>query len=420
MATEKILAVQEALPVPRPVPLWRNRDYLLLWSGQSISVIGTQVSHIALPLLILAFTGSPAQAGFVDGIAVVPYLLFCLLAGAMIDRWNRKKVMILCNLGLGLNMGSIAMAVVIGHLTMAQLYLVSLIEGILILFFETAQIACLPRVVTAEQLPAAMAQNEISNSLATLIGPAIGTALFQTLGSAVPFLSDAVSYLIAALSLVGIKTRFQGDRTAAPGRLHTEIVDGLKWLREHPLISFIAFLGSGANFVGTGKYLIVILLARQLHAPLFAIGIIFSIAASGDILGALIGGWLQQRLNFGHALITISWLTALVWPLYMVAPDFVILGIITAIISGLMQIFNIMQASYRLSLIPDELQGRVNSAFRLISYTGLMLGAASSGSLLQAIGTTSTLLVFLACLLIMAIASTLNIHVRHAHTYSDS
>ena len=127
--------LRKPAPPSQPRSLWRNRDYLLLWSGQIISEIGSKSSLLAFPLLMLFLTGSPAQAGLLGALRGLPYILFCLPAGALIDRWNRKRVMILCDTGRALAMGSIPLAYVLGHLTLAQLYIVSFIEGTLYIFF---------------------------------------------------------------------------------------------------------------------------------------------------------------------------------------------------------------------------------------------------------------------------------------------
>src|SRR5438270_8067161 len=108
----------------RPVSLWHNRDFLLLWGGQMMSAVGSQVSLIAFPWLILAVTSSPAQAGLIAAIRTLPYILFGLPAGALIDRWNRKQVMILCDTGRALALASIPLAFALGVLTALQLYLV--------------------------------------------------------------------------------------------------------------------------------------------------------------------------------------------------------------------------------------------------------------------------------------------------------
>src|SRR6266700_3059305 len=160
---DKPMSTKEVIP-RRPKTLWLNRDYMLLWSGQMVSNVGTQVAQLAFPLLILALTGSPAQAGFAGALRALPYVFFSLPAGALIDRWDRKRVMIICDAGRALSMASIPVALAIGHLTIIQLYLVSTIEGTLFVFFNIAEVACLPNVVAKEQLPAATAQNTVTMS----------------------------------------------------------------------------------------------------------------------------------------------------------------------------------------------------------------------------------------------------------------
>src|SRR6266446_9616017 len=208
-----------AAPGPkRPISLWRIRDYVLLWSGQMVSSIGTQVSLLAFPLLILAITHSPAQAGIIAALRGLPYALFILPAGALIDRWNRKRVMFLCDTGRALALGSIPVAILLGHLTIVQLYIVSLVEGTLFTFFNLAETACLPHVVAKQQLPAAAAQNSIVDSTSGLIGPSLGGVLYG-IGRAIPFLTDAITYGLSVLSLFFIKAKFQEERDVTPLRI---------------------------------------------------------------------------------------------------------------------------------------------------------------------------------------------------------
>src|SRR6266481_8519224 len=135
------MTTENKLPPPEPgMALWHHRDFLLLWSGQAISILGTSVSTLALPLLVLALTHSPTQAGFIAAMQTIPYVLFSLPAGALVDRWNRKTVMILCDAGRALALGSIPLALLLGHLTLVQLYSVSAVEGTLFVLFNLAEV----------------------------------------------------------------------------------------------------------------------------------------------------------------------------------------------------------------------------------------------------------------------------------------
>ena len=417
-ATNEELVDLEEMQPKQPKSLWLNLDYMLLWSGQIVSNVGTQVSTLAFPLLILALTNSPAQAGFAGALRALPYVIFSLPAGALIDRWDRKRVMILCDTGRALSMASIPVALVLGHLTILQLYLVSLVEGTLFVFFNIAEAACLPRVVPKEQLPAATAQNMATDGITVLLGPSLGGALY-TAGRLLPFVADAVSYVVSVISLFFIKAKFQKERVAARRNLWIEIREGLSWLWHQPLIRFIAILTGGNNLINSGYVLIIIVLAQRQHASSFTIGLIFAVGGIGGIIGALIATPLQKRLSFAQAIIGTSWLFALCIPLYIIAPNPLILGIITAATFVANPVYNVVQFSYRSAIIPDELQGRVNSVFRLIAFGGQPLGLALTGLLIQNIGVIATILVGAAGMIILAVAATLNTHVRNAKPLSE-
>ncbi len=397
----------------RRFPLWHNRDYLLLWFGQTISSIGSGVSELAFPLLVLALTHSPAQAGFASALRTLPYFIFTLPGGALIDRWNRKRVMILCDAGRAISMVSIPVALVFGHLTLVQLYLVSLLEGSLYVFFDLAETASLPRIVPKEQLPAAISQNQVTFGITNLLGPPLGGVLY-TLGRAVPFLVDAISYLVSVISLLFIKTKFQMERVVAKRTLRTEIVEGMKWLWRQPLLRVMAFLNSGWSSLGFGFSLLVIVLAQGQHLSPPFIGILFAIGGVSSILGASIAPLIQKRLRYGQAIIGLWWLYVLVWLLVALVHTPIALGAIVACFFLVDSIYNIVQFSYRLALIPDELQGRVNSAFRLISYSLRPVGIALTGVLMQSIGSMQTAIIFAIILLVLAIIASLNVNIRKA------
>ena len=403
-------------PTRKIPPLWRNRDYLLLIGGQAVSSIGSEISLVAFPLLIFALTHSPAQTGLMTSLRSLPYALFTLPAGALVDRWDRKRLMILCDSGRAIALGSIPVALLLGHLTYVQLYLVSLIEGTLFVFFTLAQSASFPRVVAPEQLPAATGQNETLYSLATMIGPALGPILYN-LGRAIPFLADAISYICSVISLFFIKTRFQEERDVdgtQSTHLWTDIKEGVGWLWRNPLMRFIAVLTFGLNTPCCGYVLIIILLAQHMHASNTTLGLIFAGGGLGSVIGALIAGPLYNRFGFARMVIGTAWLWALLWLLYAFAPDPLVLGIVNIVSFIVVPIYGVVQYSYRLSTIPDNLQGRVNSAFRLIALSSQPLGIVVTGVLLQAIGPVNTILLLFVPQFVLCVLATLNKHVRRS------
>jgi MFS family permease len=206
------MGVAEGGPAPRePVPLRRNRDFQLLWGGQAVSLLGSQTSKIAYPLLVLALTGSPAKAGIAGFAAMLGYLLFPLPAGGVADRHDRKRIMIGCDVIRLAAVGSIAVAGWAAHITYVQVLVAGFIEGTATVFFGVAQRAALPMLVHSSQRSVAVGQNEARQNAAQLAGPALGGALFG-LSWAAPFAADALSYTaVAATALAPV--RDAGRRT---------------------------------------------------------------------------------------------------------------------------------------------------------------------------------------------------------------
>jgi predicted MFS family arabinose efflux permease len=384
---------------------------MLLWSGQVVSTLGSSAAEIIYPLLILAITDSPGAAGFASALRALPYLLFSLPVGALVDRWNRKRVMIWCDLLRAAVVLTIPLALWLGSLTLAQIYAVAFIEGSLFVFFNLAEVAALRRVLASADLPRATAQNEAAFGAMQIAGPSLGTLLFQTLGRGAPFIADALSFIVSMLSLIFIRTEFKVSQHAERRSLRAEIAEGLRWLWHKPLIRYMAVLTGSMNFVSAATPLLLIVLAKQMGASNVDIGLVFSI---GGIAGSLIGGRIQRRFSFGQVIVAVVWTQALLFPLYLLVPRFWLLGAVYALIYTLAPVYNVVQFSYRLALIPDALQGRVNSSFRLLAFGFNPLGAALCGLLLERFGSTPTVLAFAACYLAMAIVTQLNPHVRDA------
>ena len=246
-----------------------------------------------------------------------------------------------------------------------------------------------------------------------MLGPALGGALYAA-DRLLPFLADALSYTVSVVSLLLIRTPFQGERGGARHQLAREVGEGLVWLWRQPVIFFMALLSSGINFLAAGTSLVVILLAQRQGASSVVIGEILGISGIGSIAGALIAPRIQRRVRFGVAIALAMWANAILWPLYAFAPNPLALGIITALIFINGPIYNVVDIAYRLALVPDELQGRVNSVVRLISLGAIPPGLALAGLLLQQLGPTLMVLVLAPGYLFLALASTFNSHVRRA------
>lgn len=406
------------MAISKPVSLWRNLDYLLLWSGQTISNVGTGVSTIAYPLLVLTVTGSPAQAGFISAARALIYAILVLPAGALVDRLDRKWAMIICDVGRALSLGSIALAAALGHLTLTLLYATSVVEVALGTFFNIAEVSCLPQVVAKEQLPAAMGRVQATDGIATLLGPPLGGVLFAV-RALLPFMADAVSYVASIASLFFIRTSFQELRGVKARRMHEEIIEGLRWVWQQPLIRAMAFITGVNVFCGAGYTLIIIIIAQLHHAPDSVIGLIFGFGGAGGILGSLLVGPIQKRLNFAQIIVGTLWLTALFWFALVALPEPILLGLITAALFFIVPFYNAVYIGYRLALTPDALRGRVNSVARLIAFGFSPLGLALTGISLQYAGARITVLLVVGVQAFLALVAMLNGAIRHARPLAE-
>ncbi|HUL96400.1 MAG TPA: MFS transporter [Usitatibacter sp.] len=396
-------------------PLWRNRDYMLLWSGQVASTLGTTSSQVVVPLLLLALTGSAEVAGVAGALRTLPYLVFSLPVGALIDRWDRKAVMIRTDVGRAVALATIPVAMAFDALTVWQIYAVVLVEGSLFVFFNIAEVAALPRVVPTTQLPQAAAQNEAGYGIANIVGPSVGTVLYAV-GRAVPFVGNVVTYVISIVSLVCIKAPFRTEALPPKRDLREEVMEGLRWMWHNPLIRFMAFLTGGINLINAAIPLLVIVLAKEMGAPDASIGAIFSAAGVGGIAGSLMGGRIARRFTFGQVIVACIWLETMSFSLFAVVPNYYLLAAVTGALFVLGPIYNVVQFSYRLSIIPDRLQGRVNSVFRLLAFGFMPIGSALVGVLIERIGARAAVGVFAAWLVALAVATTFNRHVREARS----
>ncbi len=384
--------------------LWRNRDFLLLMSGQAVSLLGTNVSMIALPLLALAITHSPAQAGLLTAVRQIPYLFFSLPAGALVDRWDRKATMIRCDLLRWLALGSVPLAFALGHLTLLQLYIVGFVEGTSFVFFSLAQISALPQVVEREHIPHAYAVETTIDNIGMLLGPSVGAFIIGlapviVMGAVLAYLADSLSYLASVFTLRSMRVTFQEERqkTARPGKIRAlrhEIAEGLRFLWNQPLLRIMALLSMTVNFLLSPVTLVVIVLARNtLRIDVQMLGFILSAGGIGGLLGAFVAPWMRSHVRFGQVIIgsVILWVIAAV--LLAVAPSPLLLVVGVGLIGLIWGPYGVTLVTYRLSLTPDVMQGRVNSAFRFLSFGAEPLGAAIGGFLLAVLSPRIVLVV---------------------------
>jgi MFS family permease len=396
-------------PIVPAVPLHRNREFVLLWSGQTLSQLGSQISLVAYPLLVLAVTGSPAKAGVVGFARTVPVAVFALPAGVLVDRANRRLVMVACDGVRALALALIPIALAIGSLPYALIVVVAFIDGSGFVVSYVAERGALRQLVTPEQLPAAVARNESRTFAAMLAGPPLGGLLFG-IGRAVPFVADAISYGLSTTSMLLIRSDFQEARTNHGQR---DLMEGLRWIWERPFLRDCALLFAGSNPVFTGLYLLVVVLAKHHGASSLLVGAMLGIAAGGGLLGALLAPSLQRRMTPRLVLLSEAWLMVLALPLLLLAHNAILLGLIVATAELITPVTNSIVVSYRVALAPDRLQGRVQAAATLISFAAGWTGPLVVGFMLQNTGSTTTVLAITGWVLLLAAGATLTPAFHH-------
>ena len=329
------------------------------------------------------------------------------------DRRDGKRTMIVADVLRGIALGSIAVGAVAGVLTVVHIALVAFVEGSFFVLFTTAERSALPRVVAAEQLPAALAQNEARTRGAPLAGNPLGDALFG-LGQAVPFAVDAVSYLLSVVTLLLIRADFQEQRRPRTTRLHREIAEGIRWLWGQPFLRAAAFLVAGSNFVFQALVLALIVLAQARGASPTMIGVLLGLMGAGGLLGALSAPWFQRHLSPTAVIIGANWVWAALLPLIAVVPWPVAMGALAGAMAIIGPAWNVVLGSLSLALTPDRLRGRVSGVQGLAAWGPIPLGSLVGGILLQWLGGVATTLALAGAMLAVAAAASLSTAIRHA------
>ncbi len=398
---------------PRPSPLWRNRDFLLLWTGQVVSTIGTRVSGLAYPLIVLAITGSAAQAGLVAAAQTAPFLIWFLPAGALVDRWPRKRIMLAADAGRAVALASVAVAVLLGRIMIGYLIVVAFVEGTLYVFFLLAETAALPYVVPRPQLPAAVAQNQARDQGASLIGQPLGGFLFG-LGHAMPFAVDAVSYLVGVAMTAPIRRSLEEERPPERRHLLAEISEGVRWLWDQHLLRALVAIAAVGNLAFSALSLTIIVRAKDLGASPASIGVLLGLFGAGAIAGALAAPAVQRLVPPNVILLGALWWWVAQMVALALAPTVFLLGAVYTVGALMGPIFQTTSAAYRYALTPDRLQGRVYGVSRMIGWCTVPLGAFLGGISLQTLGAVPTFAALATCLAIVAAASTASQQIRRA------
>jgi MFS family permease len=394
------------------IPLRRNRDFLLLQSGQVLSTIGSESTAIAYPLLILALTHSPAKAGVVGFARILPWALFGFVAGVVADRWPRKAMMLTSDVVRACLLASIVVAIAIGHITFQQVAIVAFLEGSMYVFFNIAEVGALRSVVPKVQLPTAAAAEQARFSTVTIVAPPLGGALFG-IGRAFPFLAGALSPAFSFGTLLAMRTPFQEERERDEAPLRAQIAEGFRFLWQQPFLRSCALLFTFTNLVFEGMFLVLIVLGRRHGLSGGEIGGLIAIFGVCSLIGSAIAPRIVHALSMRTVVVGAFWVQLgivgyVIWPSIWVLlasylPMALLLPSVYAVVIG-----------YRVAITPDRLTGRVNSVARTIALCGAPFGPLGAGILLSTVSGRTTVTVFAVILFVLAVGATVAPSMRNA------
>ena len=383
--------------------LWSHTDFMKLWTGQTISLFGSQVTLLALPLTaVVLLNATPMQMAILSAAEFAPFLLVTMFAGVWIDRKRRRPVLIFADVGRAVLLACVPVLSAIHQLHITYLYIIAFLVGILTVFFQLAYEAYLPRLIEPANLAEGNSKLSVSSSLAELGGPGLAGLLIQIFTAPFALLVDVSSFLVSALSLLIMrKPEPILPATAKRTGIWREIGAGFRATVQNRYLR--AFAGEAAtyNFFWQMIQAIFILYAvRQLHLSALIIGSIFATGSVGALCGAIGVERLAQRVGIGRMMVgsqALSDLTIFLIPLSS------IIGSTTGALSCMMLAFfmrgygntacNVFVNSVRQTITPDELRGRTNAIYRLVVSGVVAVGALLGGILSERVSLNFTLLV---------------------------
>jgi MFS family permease len=380
-------------------PLWQHRDFLKLWTGQTLSEFGSQVSQLAIPTVaVLTLKASAFQVAALGTVEFLPFLLLTLPAGVWVDRWRRRWILIAGDLGRAVLLASIPVAYAIGHLSLAQLYVVGFVVGVHTVFFDVAYQSYLPQLVDRETLIEGNSKLQMTVSGAAIVGPGMSGGLIALVTAPYAILVDACSFLVSGGFTASIRKQEEPPPATERRHLLVELWEGLRYVTNHRLLFPQALSTGSSNFATNVLFAVYFVYAyRHLGLTPALMGVIGAIGAVGWLLGSASADRLRRRLGVNGATLLGAALTGPAALLVPLAPkhDWAIPFLAA---SGMVMgfgavVYNIQQVSLRQAITPERLQGRMNASMRFLVWGTIPLGSLVGGALASAFGVRTAIFI---------------------------
>ena len=384
--------------------LWRHPDFLKLWSAETVSQFGTQVSQLALPLAaVLVLDASAFEVAALGTVEFLPFILFTLPAGVWVDRLPRRPILIAGDLGRAALLGSVPVAYLLDALTLGQLYVVGFLVGICTVFFDVAYMSYVPSLVTRDHIIEGNSKLEVSRTSAQIAGPGMSGGLVELVTAPYAILVDAISFLASGLFVLGIRTHepqpeAPRDESGKKTSLWVELKAGLRFVLGNPNLRAQAGCTGTSNFFSSLAFAIVIVfLVRELELSPGLIGLVFSIGSIGGLVAAVTSNRISARFGIGPTTIASAALFGPATLLVAFAPTgnaaIPFLVVAQFLFGFTVVVYNIVQVSYRQAICPPRLQGRMNSVMRFIVWGTIPLGSLAGGILGNTVGLRETIVI---------------------------
>jgi MFS family permease len=367
-----------------------SADFWKFWTGQTISNLGSSFTLLALPLIVFQLTGSAISLAITTTAYFLPYLLFGLVIGAWVDRVDRKRMMILVDLGRAGVIASIPALAAVDALSVWWIYAVTFLTATLTIAFDSGEFAAIPSLVDRDDLVTANGRIQASYQSAQLVGPILAGGLLGA-GLAIEYvlIVDAASFVASAVALGAVRGSFnapeEGEREMKS--LRRDVVEGLRYVLSHPVLRNISLMMAMFNFVGSTTIAQLVLFAKErLDASDSQVGLLFSAASAGVVVLSLLAGPIRRRLSFSVAALGALMLYGILTFVFAWIEMYWLALPLWSLISGLGLFFNINTISLRQEIVPSHMLGRVVSIAGVLAWSAIPLGTLLGGWLIETTG----------------------------------